>query len=458
MSLPPPRSLPPGRDTSALALGKTMFGAPASPRLPTEIEARANPNLVVSLDVSPPARPEVAQLAQVDSGTATSAAKRLPPDTARVDTPVDLPFLDPPTASNAGRVFSPPDKAPVELLLADRPKRSASPPPEPASSGEGERPRSENFAKKLLADAKSAVDLLGWALDTYLKRPKPFFVLAALLVLPASVLQSCVLTSLSRDSRLYSPGGTTVDFSPRKAELANRIQTSQARGALDTQAVTELAALTASETAHVMPAGGPVSESTGWLREKLSLLVQGLLLFGLAFPVACAALAVATTDLQSGGALPAFADVWPLLLARGKFFLASLMPAALVVAVGNALFVLPGLIASVLFLFVPHAVLFEKKSGWPALSRSIELVRDDATRAVLAFVAFAVAGFAAAMLTGLLLPPWGSRLTVFMHYAVGDVLEVAVLPVPALALARMYMDLRRRSGADAERLARAARG
>jgi hypothetical protein len=150
-------------------------------------------------------------------------------------------------------------------------------------------------------------------------------------------------------------------------------------------------------------------------------------------------------------------DIWPILLARGELFLISLVPAALLVALGHVLFVLPGLVLSVLFVFIPHAVLFEKRGGRPALARSIELVRSDAVRVVLAFLSFALLGFVAATLTELLLPTSGSRAVVFLHFIISDLLSVAILPVPALILARIYLDLRARAGATPERLSRAAR-
>jgi hypothetical protein len=46
---------------------------------------------------------------------------------------------------------------------------------------------------------------------------------------------------------------------------------------------------------------------------------------------------------------------------------------------------------------------------------------------------------------------------VFLHFVTSDLLSVAILPVPALMLARIYMDLRLRAGATPERLSRAAR-
>jgi hypothetical protein len=278
-------------------------------------------------------------------------------------------------------------------------------------------------------------------------------------VLPASVLQSCLLAGVAPgpEAGALALKVTTVDFSTRKAALAARIQASQARGEIDKQAAAELAALTTVETAQAPAIEEKSREGRGWIREHLALLIQGLLIFGLAVPIACGALAIAAADQLGGAALPGFDDVWPILLARAELFLISLLPAALLVAAGNALFVLPGLVLGVLFVFVPHAVLFEKRGGRPALVRSIELVRSDPVRVVLAFLSFALLGFVAATLTELLLPTSGSRAVVFLHFIISDLLSVAILPVPALILARIYLDLRSRSGASPERLSRAAR-
>ena len=60
-------------------------------------------------------------------------------------------------------------------------------------------------------------------------------------------------------------------------------------------------------------------------------------------------------------------------------------------------------------------------------------------------------------MTELLLPTSGSRAVVFLHFLISDLLSVAILPVPGLVLARIYLDLRARAGASPERLSRAAR-
>jgi len=316
------------------------------------------------------------------------------------------------------------------------------------------------------SDARSVRDLFQWAVGEYLRKPKAFFLLAALLVLPASVLESCLVAGVVRGpepSMLASSAATTVDFSARKAALAARIQASQARGErgergeIDKQAAAELAALTAVETTHVLPPAGHPGESGNWLLERLAFFIQGLLFFGLAFPMACGVLAIAIADQLGGGALPNFGDVWPIVVKRGELFLVSLVPAALLVAVGSAAFVLPGLVLCVLFIFVPHVVLFEKRGGRAALLRSIELVRKDAVRVALVCLSLAIVGFAATTLIEFPLPTSGSRAAIFLHFVASDLVTVVALPVPAMMLARIYLDLRSRTGTSPERLSRAAR-
>jgi hypothetical protein len=283
-----------------------------------------------------------------------------------------------------------------------------------------------------------------------------------MVVLPAALVQSCLLAAVARGAdpaTLVLPGVATVDLSQSKAALAKRIQISQAKGAIDVQAAAALAALTAlegadgAETMH-----GPVkSSSDGFWREFLARFCAGLVLFGLTVPLAFAAVSIAAADEQGGAALPGVVDVVPILLARRELFLLSLLPAAILVAVGHAVFVIPGLVLAAVFLFVPHVVVFEKRRGRAALERSIELVRGDIVRVVMTFVALALVGFVIAVLTGLLLPTSGSRATVFLNSTVGALLLLAILPVPALALTRIYFDARARAGATPERLSRAAR-
>jgi hypothetical protein len=416
--------------------------APAKPlpRLPTAEEARENPNLVISLEVTPPAgRPRPAsppgESASAASDTAGEAVFGEPVDLppvsdsgialAREETPTDLP------PAGSGPRFALPERAATD---AGEPGHTA------------KRP-ARSLAERLTADPKSIVELLAWAAGTYFRRSVPFFLLAAALVLPASFLQACLVAALL--PRPATAQMTDV-ASSRKAELAKRIQQSQAHGKIDSEAAVALAELTAAETTPI-----ETGESRGWLRLRLVMFVQGLLVLGLATFLASGVLAIALYDRESGAALPGLADVWPILVARSELLLVSLLPAGLLVALGHSLYVVPGLVACVLLLFVPHVVIFEKKGGREALARSVELATSDAIRCTLLVLTFALAGAVIALLTELLLPTGASRAMAFVHFLVCDLLVVAVLPIPALVLARLYLELR--GGRTAESLSRAAR-
>lgn len=314
-------------------------------------------------------------------------------------------------------------------------------------------------SSRIVRDASMVLELTRWAAGTYLRNLKPLLLLAALFVLPASMIQSCLLAATLPDPEIaiVAKLGATVDFSPRKAELAAQIRQAQARGQVDGKAIAELAALSSVESSLVPLARQETPAGGGWLRTRLAALIQGFLLLGLALPLALAALALATIDREGGARLPSLSEVWSLVVARAELFLVSLVPAALLVGLGHALLVLPGLVLSLLFIFLPHVVLFERRGGRAALVRSVELVRTDARRALLAFVLFGAVGVAAALLAQLVFPPSGSRAMVFVHFLFADALAMTAFPIPAMVLARLYLDIRARTGSVAQRLSRAAR-
>ena len=412
-------------------------------RLPSELEARDRPDLVISLDRQVPTN-------ATNAAPATAWGAPAPTDLPPVARPV-APAAAPGSVEDAPTDLPPPGSGKPFRLPQANSQKATRETATPATNGKA--------TNALPIAASSAFALLRWALRTYFQRPLPWLVLSAMLVLPAALVQSCLLAAVARGADpalLVLPGVATVDLSQSKAALAKRIQASQAKGAIDAQAAVALAALTAVEGAET--AFGPAKPSPdGFWREFLARFLAGLVLFGLTVPLAFAALSIAAADEQGGATLPGVADVAAILLARRELFLLSLLPAALLVAVGHAVFVIPGLILAAVFLFVPHVVVFEKRRGRAALERSIELVRGDIVRVVVTFLALALVGFVIAVLTGLLLPTSGSRATVFLNSTVGALLLLAVLPVPALALARIYFDARARAGATAERLSRAAR-
>ena len=150
-------------------------------------------------------------------------------------------------------------------------------------------------------------------------------------------------------------------------------------------------------------------------------------------------------------------DVGVLFWRRRFRFVTALLPAAALVAAGSALFLLPGLVAAVLLLFVPVVVLFERAAGKAALARSMALVRADAVRVMVVTLAAAVLAAAFSGLADLAMPESSRRIMVFLRGFLADLLLIVTLPVPALAAARLYIDLRGREGVDETALAQAAR-
>jgi hypothetical protein len=313
---------------------------------------------------------------------------------------------------------------------------------------------------RVWADAVAAMSLLAEAAALYLRTWRPLFLLVATLVLPVAAAKSCMVAAVTGSAvpnPLRDVSATTVDFSRVKQELTRRAETSRAAGQVDNAALAELAALDTVAGAGTAAVGEAPSQVAAAARLIAAVLLTALLVFGLAVPLAYTTLTVALVDQCAGSPLPSFMDVGILLWRRRLLLITALLPAAALVALASVLFVGPGLVAAVLFLFVPMVVLFERAAGKAALLRSIDLVRMDAVRVMLIALAATLLGAAAFLLADLVMPESSRRIMVFLRIFLWDLLMIVTLPIPALAVARLYLDLRGREGVDAAALARAAR-
>jgi hypothetical protein len=316
---------------------------------------------------------------------------------------------------------------------------------------------------RVSADALDGLRLLAEAGTIYWRNWRPLLLLVAILLLPVTAAKSCMVAAVmgsAAPSPLVDGSASTVDFSRVRQELARRAEVSRTQGKVDKPALAELAALQTVSAAAAVGAGSavdvpsPVAVAARWLA---AVLATGFLVFGLAVPLAYATLTVALVDQRAGGSPSSFIDVGVLLWRRRLRFITALLPAAALVALGSSLFFLPGLVAAILFLFVPVVVLFERAAGRAALLRSIALVRADAVRVIVVALSVAVLSAAVFMLADLAMPESSRRIMVFLRVFLADLLMVVGLPVPALAVARLYLDLRSRDGVDAAALAQAAR-
>jgi hypothetical protein len=129
-----------------------------------------------------------------------------------------------------------------------------------------------------------------------------------------------------------------------------------------------------------------------------------------------------------------------LVLRRAGPLLATIIPAAGLTAIGLVLWVIPGLVVAFCFALVAQVAVIEGLKGAPALRRSVELVGADWLRIALLLAVFGALTWAARLLADLVVPDRA----VFMTQLIGDLLTLAVMPLPLIAAALLYFDLRRR--------------
>jgi hypothetical protein len=176
----------------------------------------------------------------------------------------------------------------------------------------------------------------------------------------------------------------------------------------------------------------------------VNALIMGLTV-GVIHPLTSAVLTVAASDRLLGGNA-GVGVYWGWLAPRAKPLLITLWMAAALQMLGTLLLVLPGLLLTFLFVFLPMVVLIERESGVPALKRSALLVKKDWQRTGLL-----VLGFFVAMLVltwPVMLLPWPP-----LRAVVGIALGLAVIPLISLAVLLLYLDNRRaREGFDKEAL------
>ena len=441
----------------SLAPAAKQEPAPLPVPQPSAVESREGPTGTVRLKPDAPITPFSAPLPPAAAGAQPLAHEA--PESAPARSLLPVAALD----EGATQV----DPLPVDLPVPSPRGAANLRPPQPVAaflpSRGGTALRRLPWLARVGVDAMSALRLLAEAITLYLRAWRPLLLLVAILLLPVTAAKSCVVAAVMGSavpSPLVEGSATTVDFSRAKQELARRVQASRAQGKIDKAATAELAALEAVSAAGAVGAETAVeipSEMAVAARWIAAVLLTGLLIFGLAVPLAYATLTVALIAQRGGAPLPSFMDVGVLLWRRRLRFITALLPAAALVAVGSALFLLPGAVAAVLLLFVPVVVLFERATGKAALLRSMALVRTDAVRVIVVMLAAAVLSAAVFGLADLAIPESSRRIMVFLRVFLGDLLMIVSLPVPALAAASLYIDLRGREGVDPATLARAAR-
>jgi hypothetical protein len=312
-------------------------------------------------------------------------------------------------------------------------------------------PAPDSAARDASPSEKGLADLLVEAFRIYRMHARPMLLICALVFVPASLAKSCVLSAVL-SPRLATTAASEMVELARAAEASRQaLADAYARNA-DADTIARLHGenqrrLEAVSGQVARVADGVPGRFTLWVLGVLATLVSALA-FALAVPLASGALTVAVADRLGGGGAGWF-ESWMLLLGRARKLLSAIVPAAGLIAIGLVLWVIPGLAVAFCFALVAQVAVVEGLGGAAALRRSAELVGADWLRVALLLAVLGALTWAARLLADLFVPDRA----IFLTELLGDLLTLAVLPLPLIAGALLYFDLRkRREGFGAEQL------
>jgi hypothetical protein len=273
-------------------------------------------------------------------------------------------------------------------------------------------------------------DILGEAFELYRKNAALLIVTAAVAMGPVYVVKDAIVAAA------LAPVATTglEADTERMNDLQKQMDRAQARGA----SPAEIQSIAAQQMEVAL---GSAKKGLGVLA-GIGIMLLGLLLtipfMILAVYLAQAALTVVVADRARAGTM-GWQQAWQVVLANlGSLVVTSLL-VMIGVAVGLVFCILPGLVFSLFAALTIPVLLLEKKSGTTAIRRSVELVKADWVRVVVVLVIFGILQAITSWVGGLLVP---SRFY-FLHMLVGDLVSIAVLPIPIIGLVLLYQDIAR---------------
>jgi hypothetical protein len=273
-------------------------------------------------------------------------------------------------------------------------------------------------------------DILGEAFELYKKNVVLLIITAAVAMGPVYVVKDAIMAAA------LAPMATTglEADTDRMKDLQKQMEQAQARGA----SPAEVQSIAAQQMEVAL---GSAKKGLGVLA-GIGLMLLGLLLtipfMILAVYLAQAALTVVVADRARAGTM-GWQGAWRVVLANlGSLVVTSLM-VMIGVAVGLVFCILPGLVFSLFAALTIPVLLLEKKSGTAAIRRSVDMVKADWVRVIIVLVLFGILQAITAWVGGLLVP---SRFY-FLHMLVGDLVSIAVLPIPIIGLVLLYQDIAR---------------
>jgi hypothetical protein len=289
---------------------------------------------------------------------------------------------------------------------------------------------------------QGVADIVAQAFHMYRAHARALIFTCAVLFVPAALVKSCAMAAILAPTR--AANAAAVVEMARATEASRQALQEAHEHRADAQTIERLERENQRRLQDLSQRATEVARAPGgvtlFLLGVLAAVVTAFL-FGLITPLTNAALTIAVADRIDGGRA-GWLEVWMLLLGRLRELLSALIPAALLVAGGLILWVVPGMIVATLFALVPPVVLIERLTGKAALARSIALVRADWLRVALLVGVFVAIMLAARLLADLVIPDSAELLT----QLIGDLVTLVVLPLPAMALVLLYLDIRRRDG------------
>jgi hypothetical protein len=297
-------------------------------------------------------------------------------------------------------------------------------------------------------------DLLKDAYVLYRRHARTVLVTCAIAFIPASLVKSCAYAAVTvpqvnasaavdalknlRTDDLQAAQRALQDAYAQHAD-AKTIQRLQAEQTLLLEEVGRRSTLATSAA---------MGSFTAFILGVLGTLITTFFVFGLVVPLTNGALTIFVADATLGGD-GGWRFAWNLLWHRIGPLLMTVLPAACLIAFGFIMFWIPGLVLGLLFAFVAPVVLLEGKRGRVALRRSVDLVGPDWLRVALMIVCLAVLNVVAQTLVAIFVP----RSAPFIGAVLSDLVTLVFLPLPVIAMALLYFDIRRkREGFDDARL------
>jgi hypothetical protein len=299
------------------------------------------------------------------------------------------------------------------------------------------------------AAEKGVADLLVEAFRLYRGHARPMLLICALLFVPASFAKSCVMSSIL-GPKLATGSPAEVAALARAADASGRALADAYEHDADPVTITRLQHENHARLADVARLADGPGGITLWFLGVLAMLVSTLA-FAVAVLLISGAITVAVADRLAGGSA-GWVDAWMLVLGRAGPLLAAIVPAAGLIAIGRVLWLIPGLVVACAFALIAQVAVVEGLKGAAALRRSVELVGADWLRIALLLAIFGALIWAARLIADLMVPDSA----VFMSQLIGDLLTLAVMPLPLIAAALLYFDLRKRRDGFSDESLRAA--